>query len=210
MGYDMAMSCILFDIDNTLIDTGQLVNQGFKPALQKFLGVDDSDFTIANETYWQTLADSTDFSPESYSTFLAKRYSQDQAALLEIIYTPEWYTQNIFSEVIETLQTLAPSHRLGIFSQGNDEYQRQKLELSGLISFFEPDLLFISNRKITSENIALLPEAIVIDDRWLVIEALLNKSKITPIWLHRKQKFAQEKSLEIQSLLEIEKTIRGL
>jgi len=56
---------ILFDIDNTLIDTKKLLNSYIKPALQEYLVSDVEHFEEVSSRYWQTLEKPTRFDPES-------------------------------------------------------------------------------------------------------------------------------------------------
>lgn len=202
------MSRLLFDLDNTLLDTGKLVNQGFKPAIQEFLGQSDIDFESANEDYWSDLADSTDFDPETYISFLAGRFGKNQTELLSLMYQPRWYTESLFSETTAVLTQLrAAGHELGIFSQGIEKYQSKKLELSGLKEFFAPELVFIFDRKLTPQNLVTLPESIVVDDRLAVIKILNDVPQITPVWLNRKNEDVIENCMKIQSLSELSKLL---
>lgn len=197
------MSLILFDLDNTLLDTGKIVNQGFKPALQAYLKSETSDLDEASQAYWQTLVDSTDFDPQAYAAFLAERYGEKTERLLELIYQPQWYTDHVFAEVPEVLSTLAKNHQLGIFSQGNAIYQQQKLQLSQLLQFFDSNLIFIFDRKIQPAILANLPSAVVIDDRLAVIETAQDFSQLRPIWLNRSGENTNENVTSIQSLSEL-------
>lgn len=198
----MTMSLILFDLDNTLLDTGAAVNQGFKPAIQAFLGVEETDFNDANQTYWSDLADSTDFDPQLYAAFLAERYGRPAAGILEIIYQPRWFQNNVFSDVT-MLDDLKQDYDLGVFSQGNRAYQLHKLKVSNLERLFSPDLVYIFKRKLDPQVLVSLPEAVVVDDRLGMVLGLKDSAQITPIWLNRSQQQTEEKILQIQSLFDL-------
>lgn len=197
------MSLFLFDLDNTLLDTGRLVNEGFKPALQAFLGLDEATFAKLNEEYWQSLPDSTDFDPRTYTAFLADQTQKDPAQLLEIIYKPGWYQETIFPEVIAALEQLQAQHQIGLFSQGNHEYQTKKLELAGLTKFFSDELIYIFERKLAPKVLEDLPESTLIDDRFAVVETAQDFPQLTPIWLNRTNEKAHQKVRTIQSLSEL-------
>jgi phosphoglycolate phosphatase-like HAD superfamily hydrolase len=201
------MSLILFDLDNTLLDTGKVVNQGFKPALQAILGLAEAEFAEANQAYWQSLADSTDFDPQAYAEFLATKYNNQATTLLECIYQPQWYADHVFAEVTNVLTELNADHQLGIFSQGNQTYQTQKLELSGLSQYFPPDMRFIFNRKLDPQILANLPAATVVDDRLAMVLVAQTYPQLKVIWLNRHGENATENVLEIQSLTELKNNI---
>jgi phosphoglycolate phosphatase-like HAD superfamily hydrolase len=203
MGYDTTMALYLFDLDNTLIDTGRVVNDGFKPALLEYLDLDLETFEGLNQVYWQQLTDSTDFDPRQYVQFLADQNQASSDKLLEIVYQPQWYTNHVFADVLSTLTELEKEHQLGIFSQGNHEYQTAKLRLAGLDKFFDQDCRFIFERKLAPQVLEKLPAATVIDDRIAVIETLSDYPQLKPLWLNRHQEKTDLNVNQIQTLSEL-------
>lgn len=176
---------ILFDIDNTLIDTKKLLDEFIKPAFAQKLEVPLSDFKAKSDQYWQQLEDSTDFNPDDYIDFVAKAYEVDPQVLREVLPTPDWYRQSVFMDVVPTLTELSLTHKLGIFSQGNPEYQRLKLDLGDIEHFFQPELVFFHQRKLLPEVITKLPQSVIVDDKLPVIQALQSQPQILPIWVSR-------------------------
>jgi len=197
------MSVILFDIDNTLLDTKVVVNQGFKPALQRRLKLEDHVFEDANQVYWQTLADSTDFNPQEYAQFLARRFSANSAELEKLLLSAEWFEAAVFPDVHQVLTQLKTAHTLGIFSQGLVSYQQAKLQLSGLAGYFSPEHTYITRRKLDPVFLSMLPESTLIDDRLAVIECLESQPRFTLIWLNPVQENTRKKRRQIQTLSEL-------
>lgn len=176
---------ILFDIDNTLLDTKKLANDLVKPALSQHFGADHQDFLQTSDAYWQTLADPTDFNPEEYAAFLMATYGGDAQELLSIIFAPELYRQSLFPDVEPLLQQLSATYQFGIFSQGNEIYQRQKLELAGLTHWFKSEQIFLLRRKMEPAVLKELPESVVVDDKLAVAETLSDYAQLLPVWLNR-------------------------
>lgn len=175
---------ILFDVDKTLFDTSKLKAQ-FQPAFRDYLGITEVEFQKTYQQYTQQLKTSTDFDPVELARLFGQAYQADAEALLQLFYTPEWFAQSIFPDVEPTLTTLANTTTLGIFSEANSEFQRQKLELSGLTKWFVPEYSFIFRRKLVPEVLAELPESTVVDDKQAVVTALGDFPQILPIWLNR-------------------------
>lgn len=71
----------------------------------------------------------------------------------------------------------------------------------GIIDFFEPDLIFVSDNKTSESFLKTLPEkSIIIEDRIGVIEKL---SDFKPIWLNRNSNENDPKIPTIHSLSEL-------
>lgn len=176
---------LLFDIDNTLLDTKKLMNHFIKPALQEHLLSDPETFTQVSDRYWLTLDKKTAFDPEQYLMHLAVSFEAQLPVLHQIFYKPDFFVQSLFPDVKETLDTLKKKFRLGIFSEGKTDYQLQKLELAGIREEFETELLFTSLAKTAPDFLDRLPGAKIVDDRLAVIEALAQEPRFEPIWLNR-------------------------
>lgn len=198
---------VLFDIDNTLINTKKLFDEYLKPAFAQTLEVPLEQFRAKSDEYWQQLEDSTDFNPQDYITFIAQAYEVDPQVLRESLATPDWYRQSVFADVVPALTQLAVTHTLGIFSQGNAEYQRMKLDLGDIAHFFKPEYTFFYARKLQPENIASLPESIIVDDKLAVVEALHTNPQLLSVWLDRTAEVGPAGTPTIHSLSEIQKFV---
>jgi len=176
---------LLFDIDNTLLDTQKLMNHFIKPALQENLVSQWDQFAAVSDRYWQTIQKPTLFDPEQYLTHLAVSFEAQRPALSNLFYTQDFYESSLFPDVKDMLAALASNFKLGIYSEGTPTFQVQKLELAGIKDFFKPELIFVSSDKIEPQFLATLPDATIIDDRLLVIETLAKEVRFQPVWLNR-------------------------
>jgi hypothetical protein len=112
------------------------------------------------------------------------------------------YKEAIFQDAEEVLNKLSQDKNLGIFSQGNPELQTRKLEAGGIEKFFNKELIFIRERKLSEEATALLnSEATVIDNKHDVV-ATLSKF-VNVIWLNRKTEDNDPQIKTIHTLKEL-------
>ena len=195
---------ILFDIDNTLLDTKKFVTQVFEQVRQLF-ELTQADFVAQKDAFYQTLAESTDFTPEAFVDFIAEsnRSESELADAEKMVKAVSYFyddgalTNALFEDVVPNLERLSVGHTLGIFSQGDKKYQLKKIENSGLISFFDQRYMFIEKRKTTPEYMQQLPAHVtIVDDRLDVIAALQANPFCTPVLLQRQQ----NESLEIEEI----------
>lgn len=177
---------ILFDIDNTIIDMEALrILQREIIANALHISFDEAEDNFLE--YYGTLDDSSDFSPQNLLKFLAEKNNADYDQLLTIFLKPENFQKVLFPEVRKVLTGLKKdNYQLGIYSQGNPQYQPHKLAANKLLEFFDPNRIYISERKMDSELINSLPaNTIIIDDRAEVIEFLNNFDNVIPLQIIR-------------------------
>ncbi len=175
---------ILFDIDGTMFNPqrfGQLIRSEFV----KILSIEEEELIRANADYYSKLEVSTDFEPRDIVTYISGRFNIGREALDNVFWGDDKiYKESFFPEVHEVLKTLAESHTLGIFSQGNDELQARKLEAGGVRRYFSDEYIFIHSRKLTDEVLEKIPQnSTVIDDNHEVIKRIASIT--TPIWMNR-------------------------
>ncbi|HYD34698.1 MAG TPA: HAD hydrolase-like protein [Vitreimonas sp.] len=177
---------ILFDIDRTLFDTpywaGELVN----PAIAELLNVKVEELLVVKNQYTDQLVKNTDFNPVDYLTHLSKVYARSIEELAQVFYQPAYFQQAVYADVLPTLLVLRSQYQLGIFSEGDLDFQQTKLELSGLKSFFEPELHFIERRKEVPQVLQRLqPGWVIVEDKPEVITTLETQTQTLPIWINR-------------------------
>lgn len=197
---------ILFDLDNTLIDTVALMRVFVIPTLEKTLGVTPAEFDSINQSYRDSLVDSTAFDPTSYVEHLSATYKVPAATLSEAFFDQRFFEKSLFSETVGVLQALQNQYELGIFSQALiTEYQFAKLKLSGILPFFNQELLFISEDKTSKKIIQNLPAgATIIDDRIRFLQPLVDsRPDLQLIWLNRTSTEKNSDFATIHSLLEL-------
>jgi phosphoglycolate phosphatase-like HAD superfamily hydrolase len=176
---------IYFDIDNTLIDASALVSAIAIRLVSR--GLAAQEFESAVNDYYQNLEDTTNFDPQELITLLAQRCAIDPIIIEQEFFNPAHFIEALFPEIIATLETLSKTHRLGIFSQGNRSWQEQKLSLSGIDQYFDPQLKLIAQRKLALEVINQLKKnSSVVDDTFVVITTVASqRPDLQLFWLHR-------------------------
>jgi FMN phosphatase YigB (HAD superfamily) len=196
------MEIILFDLDLTLFNSNKF-KELFGKEIQKVLFISENEYQDAFNYYYQNIiSSSTQFSPASFTKFLAERFNSTQQELLKVFNLRELYTECIYPDVMDSLGQLVQKYRLGIFSQGNVEFQELKLEHSRIKDLIDPTLIFIYEDKLA--HLDEIPECTFVEDRYeQFIEPLLNNKKIRPIWLNRKSSLKNEKVRTIFSLEEL-------
>lgn len=177
---------ILFDIDNTLIDTKKLSILAYTDIARQ-TGKSFEEISELKDKYKDSLEVNTDFYPNRLMDFLIKKIGQPIDNPFD---KKEIYVESLFGETIEILTKLKQSKRLGIYSEGFTDYQTQKLEFSGIIDFFDKDLIFIERRKLDDDSLKKLrkiPDRVtVVDDNSKVVEKLGQTERFQTVWLNLK------------------------
>ncbi len=176
---------ILFDLDNTLLDTKKLLNAYIKPALQEHLVAEPEHFEEVSNRYWQGLTKPTLFDPEEYITHLADSFEAQRSALSNVLYQSNFFMSSLFPDTFETLEKLKPHYRLGIYTEGNIAFQNHKLTLTGIRDFLDPELLFVTNDKVAETYLSQLPDCTIVEDRLGVIEVIAAYPRFQPVWINR-------------------------
>jgi len=183
----MDKQIILFDIDNTLFDVNTFFKKYLIPAVEKELGVSREKFEKVSQSYQESLIKGTEFDPEGWLKEAKKQLGEKAEKIKEIIYNPDFFVGSLFTEVIPMLNNLKDSYALGIYSEGVEEWQRKKIELSGINNYFEQKFISISPNKVSAAVIDWIPAgSIIVDDRIDIILELEKIDKVQPVWLNRK------------------------
>lgn len=206
---------ILFDIDRTLVDTDKFKKKAHRTILPSLLGISPEDLQVLHDSYLGSIEASIYFSPRKFTSFLQDELNFGEEIRKEVLDT--WVSSKniwrscVYPEVSEALESLKVEHFLGIFSEGNFEYQNAKLSCAGLLHYFEPRLIFIFPDKIeTVENVEgkLVGWGIpvyIVDDNVKHVQNF-SGSSIVPIHLSR-EKDSDWSGFKISSLAEIENII---
>jgi FMN phosphatase YigB (HAD superfamily) len=176
---------IYFDIDRTLYDAVQF-KADVKQQICSELNIEDAVFDDATIRYMVHLEETNDLNPEEYLTFLAENLQVDKEALFRIYFADQHFKNALYDDVEEVLQDLSKDYTLGIFSQGFTHFQMRKLEVTGIIKYFNPEHIRIERRKCTPETFKKMSrDGAIIDDKPEVIEFVKFNSDFTPIWINR-------------------------
>jgi FMN phosphatase YigB (HAD superfamily) len=177
-------SVILFDVDRTLFNN-DVFKEKITNLLVSELNISSQELSSRTRSYQQSLQKYTDFNPASYLKHISD--SADISELLSNTYhKSETYLASVYHDVVPTLEKLQTEHTLGVFSEANIEWQKQKIDSANLHKYFDQDYVFISNRKTNPDYLNQLPEnSLIIDDNQEVISELLSTTQVTPIWINR-------------------------
>jgi len=177
---------ILFDLDGTLFDVEKLFNEFLKPELSQVLNVPYLAFEEVSNGYWQLQTHQHIFNVDDYLQYLVYKYRVDMQLLKPTFEKVEHYQQCIYADVNETLQYFTDKGwQLGIFSEGDADFQQRKLTASGLMKWFKPELVLITLQKTETEFMAKLPASVIVENKARIIEALQHATQVQPVWLNR-------------------------
>lgn len=200
---------ILFDIDHTIIDTRKL-RKYTKDSLIKAALIKPSILNTIEKKYSDSLTELNQFEPNNYLKYISKFTHASFSTLQVASYgRDDLYKKSLFSNTVKVLKSLSRSYFLGIFSEGDKNYQISKLVKASIIQYFNTNYIFIDKNKLSSRIIRNLPDqAVIIDDDKKILEALLEKTDIVPMWFTHNvgvsPNFQKISSLEqIESILNI-------
>ena len=179
----MNSKIILFDIDGTIFNSDQLANF-FWPKFLDIFRTDKKTLDKVVNQYFLTLETGTDFNPNDFLSNLASTFQVSKKIIEKVFYSKEIYIKCIYPEVKSVLEKLQKEYILGIFSEGFNEFQSKKLKLTELMGYFETKYVFIFRRKLSEENLKILPSnSLIIDNSLKVIKDL--PKNINRIWINR-------------------------
>lgn len=182
-------SIILFDIDYTLLNTAKLKNL-FNQEICQLLKIEERTLKRLNKEFSGRPRSHIEFSPRRYIDFLQDKASRQfpEFELINLFFKKEIYYQtSLYSETIPVLRRLKKKFSLGIFSEGVEEFQRAKLELSGLMDYLNKKLVFIYGNKMGKAQLLVkkIEKAYIIDDDPKHIAVLAEIKDVSPIWVKR-------------------------
>ena len=200
----MNKKIILFDIDDTLVDVHPMAKK-FYQKIADNTGLLLEEIVAAKEKYLMTLEKYSDYHPDGLISFIYDFFKVDNNKRINPFVEEKYYLEALFPETKNVVKELKNDYKVGIFSEGFNDYQGRKI--LGLIDLLDKDLVFIERRKLSPESVKKIPNgAILIDDRKEVIETLANtRPDLNLIWINRKdnEKLNTPKIRTIKSLDEL-------
>ncbi|PIR59195.1 MAG: hypothetical protein COU69_01255 [Candidatus Pacebacteria bacterium CG10_big_fil_rev_8_21_14_0_10_56_10] len=178
---------VLFDIDDTLLDTGRFFRQVLWPLLSGLLDISLGELDDSARLYFDRLSSPSDFHPLELLAHLATIYQIELDRLREVVFVPDNVERCRFEDVLPAMDQLAGSTRLGIYSEGvRQDWQQFKLESLGVMDWLQPDLIFIEMRKLRPEVVAQLPPGVlIVDDKRSVVTTLARSGRVQPVLIDR-------------------------
>lgn len=166
---------ILFDFDYTLYDSFAFI--------EGKIDFYSQNFALPRDFVKEKEQEAADEIITHYGQFIHEEYAKEVAHLLGI--PDRWqeifdvslqatlHKNAVYPETEGVLKGLQENFRLGVFSQGDIGLQKTKLEKSGLVSFFDPELVLIYEEKIFQIPQIAQTYAVfcALDDRVEVVEA---------------------------------------
>jgi FMN phosphatase YigB (HAD superfamily) len=122
------MQKILFDIDYTLFDT-DIMRKKVEQNCIDLIGCSLQEFQKAEKAYIKKLTTAVEFTTLGFSMHLAKSLNSDSTQIHKIFTGSKIYQECSYGDVNRTIRKLHNlNYSLGIFSEGDVEFQNQKLD----------------------------------------------------------------------------------
>ncbi|HAV14890.1 MAG TPA: hypothetical protein DCX25_01020 [Candidatus Pacebacteria bacterium] len=194
---------ILFDIDRTLFDTDRFIESTHK-SLARLAKTTIGAVRQRKDEYTNNLSDDFLFRTRDYATNLGKAFHiAPEKILHDFLHNSAHYTQALYPDTLSALQALGEKNILGIYSEGEIQFQHNKLHQTGMMRYIHPDYLHIYERKLTDDVVKKLPKGtVVIDDKLTVVEGLASYG-VQAIWINRKTKEKHARIPTVFSLSEV-------
>jgi len=186
---------ILFDIDNTLIDTSNLSSQIDEQIISNF-SIPRDNFIWAKDEYYSQIKVPTRFNPQNYCAHIATSFDLDLEKIETIFNQSKYYINSLFPDTKLGLSKLSLDYTLGIFSEGYEDFQLKKLKLSDIYSYFNPNLIFVFRDKLKESNLTKLPTgSLIVDDKESVVEKILNIKNLSILYINRESKIINKTNI---------------
>ncbi len=199
---DVSERIILFDIDKTVFDT-RASGKKYGQKLAERCHVGEEKIKESVESYRSQLESSTDFDPDELLARIETEYGVEKGNLEQVLFDQSNFI--LFPESGAVLEKLAKTSILGLFSEGRQQWQKKKMELTGIARFFDPRYVIVERRKMNEESIKKSPQgSTVIDDKRVVIERLKQlRPDLYLIWFNRENEEKIEGVTNIKSLKDL-------
>jgi phosphoglycolate phosphatase-like HAD superfamily hydrolase len=205
----MSRGIILFDWDDTLFSKVEY-KKNLRDNLARICEVSKEEIFRVEDEYFESLERSDNFQIEKFVDVFRKKFNKK--IKLEDFSSDKLniYSVALFPEVIAVLNELKKNgFKLGIYSQGFTNFQKIKIESSGIKDYFDENFIFISRDKTDPEFIAtLLDGAIIIDDKKEVVEKLKTDGRFDLFWINRKNDEIIEGATTVKNLNEFVKQVK--
>jgi len=195
----MNKKIILFDIDRTLINA-DLIEEMIYKNVSDISGLEKEKIKKIKDEYRANL---TGYTVDSLLDYISQKSKTDLTSLKSLLTNDNIYKKYIYDEVSKVLNKLAQGNNLGIFSDGDFDYQNKKI--LSIRKFFRDDLIFITTGKLRNDFLKKIPDGVtIIDDDKNVIEKLKQlRPDLELIWINRKDEEKMDGIRTIKSLEEL-------
>lgn len=189
---------VLFDIDYTLFNVLSFRKEMFLNVSRLF-GQDERTFYPLVEEIYQEIRSIGYFPVEIFIERLLKKFQSSLSAqsVRAVMYDAEMMIKNIYPDTFPALQKVKEIAHIGIFSTGENEFQRAKI--ASLYHLLEDKFIFIAkNKKELISDISVLAgsyKTFLVDDFLYILEQTKkSEQKIVTIHIKRKEYKEQERT----------------
>ncbi|MFA5532126.1 MAG: hypothetical protein WDA13_00815 [Candidatus Shapirobacteria bacterium] len=168
---------ILFDLDDTLMDTKKLSRLLYED-ISKTTGIDIKEIIRLKDEYKLGLECHTDYYPDDLLAYIHEKTGKRIEPSQNPFNKKSIFKEALYVETIETLRELRGFYNLGTLTEGHNDYQFNKMSFSGIINFIDPKLIYIARRKLSNEVLDRIPDGTtVVDNDREVVKKLHNTNK---------------------------------
>lgn len=181
---EIGTGLILFDIDKTLLKTREM-GARFDSMIIEITGMTAEKIQEGMAGHVAGLPDITYFDFIEWINVYDFSPQETERIINEYENNVSLYVK--YADVDDTLKRLKDAgYRLGIFSEGVDRYQRNKLRNLRIEEYIDPDLVFIAQSKRLDEYLDILSEGCtIVDDNIEVVSIIVQHGKHRVIYLNR-------------------------
>lgn len=196
------MATLLFDIDFTLIDSAKLKDIHFENIVRK-TSFDRKQLENIFSRYISYIGSAKNFKIDDFSQILSKLHRTKISVIESIFYNISFYKKCIYPDIKQNLKKLSNlGHHLGIFSEGDINFQTIKLLSVEISDILNQELIFISDKKDRKRFLSNVPaESIIIDDNLAKLQRIKKlMPSIEPIHINRLKSKSDSKLTTINDL----------
>ena len=201
---------ILLDIDNTLFDS---------PSYRKLVFKKIGNISLCQEIYDKMIRESGYFFPDAFAKIISELLKKRKAdEIMSVIIDPKTFRENLHKDVLDSLNKLTKIGKVGILSQGDNEFQSAKIvHFKHLLS--RDHIHILSDKK--SDMVRILKnlkehDLYFVDDMLSMLQmAKKIQPSIVTIWMKRGRYAENQKAIpdftpdaEAKNLSEVVKIIK--
>ncbi len=200
---------LLFDIDETIFNPGSFLENFYSEIVDSF-NLSDKDLIKIKNIYIQIKQEYGYFSPADFLEKIIENHPEiDRYSLEKVFWNIDLFNKNVYKDA-SVIKDLGRIGNIGIFSKGEESFQKQKI--SFLSDIVEPDDIHVFRNKLEkiSEILDIYQDLNIyfIDNELEVLESI---RKLNPdanlILIDRKNEYENSDIIKIKDLTELKSLI---
>lgn len=200
---------LLFDIDETIFNPGSFLENFYSEIVDSF-NLSDKNLIKIKNIYIQIKQEYGYFSPADFLEKIIENHPEiDRYSLEKVFWNIDLFNKNVYKDA-SVIKDLGRIGNIGIFSKGEESFQKQKI--SFLSDIVEPDDIHVFRNKLDkiSEVLDIYQDLNIyfIDNELEVLESI---RKLNPdanlILIDRKNKYENSDIIKIKDLTELKSLI---